>query len=53
MFIFDRERACVHALSGGGGGGSRAEREGNRGSKADSMLTAVSLMLGSNCEIMT
>ena len=46
MFIKNKE-----SMSRGG-----AEREGDRGSEADSVLTAVSPMLGfelTNCEIMT
>ena len=44
LFIFERERACAP------GSGRRAEKEGERGSEADSALTAEKLM---NHQIMT
>ena len=40
LFIFERERGSVN--------GGRAEREGNRGPEAGSVLTAVSSTQGSN-----
>ena len=40
LFIFERERVCVN--------GGRAEREGNRGPEAGSVLTAASSTQGSN-----
>ena len=40
MFIFERERECVRR--------GVAERDGDRGSEAGSMLTAESVTRGSN-----
>ena len=44
LFIFKRERECVS--------GAQAEREGDRRSEAGSVLTAESLMWGSNPQAM-
>ena len=44
MFIFERRRKSMHVNRG------EAEREGDRGSEAGSVLTAESLMWGLNSQ---
>ena len=48
MFIFERERERERERGREGEGGEGAEIEGDRGSQAGSVLTANSLIRGSN-----